>query len=187
MTTKTNYRAALEDWIKADKKWLHFETIIRALLIADRVDQLTKIPENVTCAEVSNAGESMDEKKRSALDALRKIMELHLPKNPFTGRSSFPVDAFERGSFPDYDVIADFIHDYVLQTPSVCTHSGEQSIETVPKSVADKMAEALKDIRVKARKYRTSMLHGVVESDFASIDLDCYDALAEYNNFKKEE
>lgn len=81
-------------------------------------NQLTKTVENVTCAAVSNAGESMDEKKREALDWFKRFVETDGHGN--------------------YDTIL-----AVLQAPSVCTHSCGQSIETVPVAVADAMAEAL--------------------------------------------
>lgn len=61
--------------------------------------------------------------------------------------------------------------DQLTKTPSVCTHSGDQPIETVPKSVADKLAYNLRKIK-----------RLTAESDILKMSSE---ALAEYNNFKQ--
>lgn len=52
--------------------------------------------------------------KAAALDALEKLMEAHVPKNIF-GTPHLPARAYEPGSFPEYEIIGDFISRAALQ------------------------------------------------------------------------
>lgn len=62
------------------------------------------------------------------VDALNRLMEPHLPKNAITGCTSFPPYAWERGTFPDYDIVMDYLH---AQQPETV------DLEKLKKSIVD--------------------------------------------------
>lgn len=80
-----------------------------------------------------------DDLKNRALEALERLMTVYLPRNA-SGVSPFPITAFVRGSFPDYDIILDA----VLAKPA---------IDEVKYDQLEKAFEILLDALTKISKY----------------------------------
>jgi len=161
---------------------------IRADLVGN---QLTKTGENVTCAAVSNAGESMvpdgfmivsesmwnDLQKQVSRNGDAQSSALNFYKRITAGCD---MTLFSQQDFKDDQTIR-----ALLQTPSVCTHSGGQSIETVPVAVADAMQAAMARAESDLARFYGSDTRKP-SSTWVTETLNLLqNASAQYNNFKQ--